>query len=58
MNAPNDGSAVKLAQAALRVTRGGSYTDGAARLRLSMREALPPGTRDVTTGFRIVRELP
>ena len=57
-NAPNDGSAVKFTQAAQRVARGGSYTDGAARLRLSMREALSPGTRDMTTGFRIVRVLP
>ena len=57
-SAPADGSAVKVAQASTRVARGGSYTDGAARLRLSMREALPAGTRDTTTGFRIVRELP
>lgn len=42
----------------LRVVRGGSYTDGASRLRLSMREGLAPSTRDTTTGFRIVRELP
>lgn len=56
-NAPNDGTAVKSAQAAMRVVRGGSYTDGPTRLRLSMREALAPSTRDVTTGFRIVREL-
>jgi len=56
--APADGSAEKTAQAATRVARGGSYTDGAARLRLSMREGLPAGTRDTTTGFRIVRELP
>jgi formylglycine-generating enzyme required for sulfatase activity len=42
----------------MRVARGGSYADGASRLRLSLRERLAPGTRDVTTGFRIVRELP
>ena len=54
--APADGSAMKAAP--MRVARGGSYTDGAARLRLSMREGLPAGTRDTTTGFRIVRELP
>jgi formylglycine-generating enzyme required for sulfatase activity len=58
VGAPSDGSAVKSAQAGMHVVRGGSYADGATRLRLSMREALPPGTRDVTTGFRIVRELP
>jgi len=57
-NAPNDGSAVKSAQAITRVARGGSYADGASRLRLSLREGLPSSTRDTTTGFRIVRELP
>lgn len=56
--APDDGAAVRSAQAAMRVARGGSYADGASRLRLSLREGLAPGTRDVTTGFRIVRELP
>jgi serine/threonine-protein kinase PpkA len=55
--ASNDGSAMKLAQGAMRVARGGSYSDGAARLRLSMREGLPASTRDSTTGFRVVREL-
>jgi formylglycine-generating enzyme required for sulfatase activity len=55
--APTDGSAATAPQTT-RVARGGSYTDGAARLRLSMREGLPAGTRDATTGFRIVRELP
>jgi len=56
--APADGSAATATQPAQHVVRGGSYTDGAARLRLSMREGLPAATRDVTTGFRIVRELP
>jgi len=42
----------------LRVVRGGSYADGAQRLRLSIREGLPAGTRDALTGFRVVRELP
>ena len=46
---------MKAAQAAIHVVRGGSYSDGATRLRLSMREGLPINTRDVTTGFRIVR---
>jgi formylglycine-generating enzyme required for sulfatase activity len=55
--APNDGSSLKSAGAAMRVARGGSYMDGSARLRLSMREGLAPDTRDATTGFRIVREL-
>ena len=58
IGAPSDGSAVKAAQAVIHVVRGGSYTDGATRLRLSMREGLSINTRDVTTGFRIVRELP
>jgi formylglycine-generating enzyme required for sulfatase activity len=56
--APDDGTAVRSTQAAMRVARGGSYADGASRLRLSLREGLVPGTRDVRTGFRIVRELP
>jgi formylglycine-generating enzyme required for sulfatase activity len=56
-SAPNDGSAAKAAQA-MRVARGGAYTDGAARLRLSLREGVPAGTRDPITGFRVVRELP
>ena len=56
--ASNDGSASKSAPGGLRVARGGSYADGAARLRLSMREGLPANTRDSTTGFRIARELP
>ncbi len=55
---PSDGTALKSTKSAMRVVRGGSYTDGSARLRLSMREGLAPDTRDVTTGFRIVRELP
>jgi formylglycine-generating enzyme required for sulfatase activity len=58
VGAPGDGSAVKSIQSTSRVVRGGSYADGATRLRLSMREGLPLGTRDVTTGFRIARELP
>src|SRR5262249_50414259 len=57
-SAPTDGSALKSAKPTMRVVRGGSYTDGAARLRLSLREGLAPNTRDTTTGFRIVRELP
>lgn len=58
--APSDGTATTAAtsQSAQRVARGGSYADGAARLRISLREGLPAGTRDAMTGFRIVRELP
>ena len=58
VGAPGDGSAAESTQSASRAVRGGSYADGATRLRLSMREGLPLGTRDVTTGFRIARELP
>ncbi|MEJ1963383.1 MAG: SUMF1/EgtB/PvdO family nonheme iron enzyme [Gammaproteobacteria bacterium] len=56
--ASDDGAATTSPQVSMRVARGGSYRDGASRLRLSMREGLAPGTRDVITGFRIVRELP
>jgi formylglycine-generating enzyme required for sulfatase activity len=57
--APTDGSAVKTGAAAgMRVARGGSYADGSARLRLSLREGLPENTRDSVTGFRVARELP
>jgi formylglycine-generating enzyme required for sulfatase activity len=56
--APADGSAVKSTQGPMRVARGGSYADGSARLRISLREGLEPSTKDVTTGFRIARELP
>ena len=56
--ASSDGSAMQSASGAMHVARGGSYADGAARLRLSMREGLPANTRDTTTGFRVARELP
>ena len=56
--APVDGSARELAGSTERVVRGGSYADGAAKLRLSTREGLAAGTRDGLTGFRVVRELP
>jgi formylglycine-generating enzyme required for sulfatase activity len=58
VGAPSDGSAVKSSQTTSRVVRGGSYADGATRLRLSMREGLPLNAHDVTTGFRIARDLP
>jgi formylglycine-generating enzyme required for sulfatase activity len=56
--APTDGSARTSGQAGLHVARGGSYVDGASKLRLTTREGLPDTTRDSLTGFRIVRELP
>lgn len=57
-SAPADGSAVPVAADMLRVARGGSYVDTATKLRLSTREGIPQATRDVLTGFRVVRELP
>ncbi|MBM0106711.1 formylglycine-generating enzyme family protein [Steroidobacter sp. S1-65] len=57
--APSDGAAVSSsANNNMRVARGGSYADGAAKLRLSMREGLPSDTRDALTGFRVLREVP
>lgn len=56
--APVDGSARELAGSSERVVRGGSFADGAAKLRLSTREGLAASTRDGVTGFRVVRELP
>lgn len=58
-DAPSDGAAViSSASNNMRVARGGSYADGAATLRLSMREGLPSDTRDALTGFRVLREVP
>jgi formylglycine-generating enzyme required for sulfatase activity len=55
--APDDGSARKTADSALRVVRGGAYDDAAPKLRFTTREGLDPSTRDATTGFRVVREF-
>ncbi len=43
--------------AAVGVTRGGSYADDADGLRLSSRQTRPATDRDAMTGFRVVREL-
>lgn len=56
--APSDGAAVSSSSNNMRVARGGSYADSAAKLRLSMRESLPSETRDALTGFRVLREVP
>ena len=56
--APTDGSARTAGQSGMHVVRGGSYVDNSAKLRLSTREPLADGTRDVVTGLRVVRELP
>jgi formylglycine-generating enzyme required for sulfatase activity len=55
--APDDGSARKSAEGALRVVRGGAFTDIAAKLRFTTREGIDSATRDNVTGFRVVREL-
>jgi formylglycine-generating enzyme required for sulfatase activity len=55
--APDDGSARSTADSALRVVRGGAYSDSAPKLRFTTREGVDPATRDATTGFRVVREL-
>ncbi len=55
--APADGSARDTADTALRVVRGGAYSDTTPKLRFTTREGLDPKTRDTLTGFRVVREL-
>jgi formylglycine-generating enzyme required for sulfatase activity len=56
--APTEGSARTSGETGFHVARGGSYVDGASKLRLTTREGLPDTTRDSLTGFRVVRELP
>lgn len=53
-----EGAAARVAAGAMRVVRGGSYADGAARIRFSLREGLPEEARDAFTGFRVMREVP
>ncbi|HEY0686687.1 MAG TPA: formylglycine-generating enzyme family protein [Steroidobacter sp.] len=55
--APSDGAAVNSSADGMRVARGGSYADSSTKLRLSLREGLPPDTRDALTGFRVLREV-
>lgn len=52
------GAAAQVALHPMRVVRGGSWIDPAAKVRLSSREPLAGETRDAFTGFRVVRELP
>jgi formylglycine-generating enzyme required for sulfatase activity len=54
--AATDGSA-RGGGGALRVVRGGSYRDSADALRSSARTALPAGTTDDQTGFRVLVEV-
>ena len=55
--APDDGSARRTGDTAMRVVRGGAYNDTKPKLRVSTREGLATSTRDVVTGFRVVREF-
>jgi formylglycine-generating enzyme required for sulfatase activity len=52
---PTDGSARDAGGA--RVARGGSFRDGAGKVRPGAREPLDPASHDAVTGFRLVREL-
>jgi formylglycine-generating enzyme required for sulfatase activity len=54
--APGDGSP-RPAAGADRVVRGGSFKDPLAKLRSAARTRLEAGSRDLMTGFRLVREL-
>ncbi len=56
--APSDGAAITTSMNNKRVARGGSFADGATKLRLSVREGLAADTRDALTGFRVLREVP
>jgi formylglycine-generating enzyme required for sulfatase activity len=56
-NARLDGSARSHETEALRVVRGGSFTDPGHKLRSAAREPLDRSHRDTVTGFRVVREV-
>jgi formylglycine-generating enzyme required for sulfatase activity len=56
-NARLDGSARSHEAEALRVVRGGSFTDPGHKLRSAAREPLDRAHRDTVTGFRVVREV-
>jgi len=56
-DAPDNGSARRTGDTAMRVVRGGAYNDTKPKLRVSTREPLAAMTRDVVTGFRVVREF-
>jgi formylglycine-generating enzyme required for sulfatase activity len=55
--APADGTARQSGEGAQRVVRGGAYTDLKPKLRFTTREGLDASTRDVITGFRVVRDF-
>ena len=48
-----DDDAVNLAEDALWIMRGGSYTDDINNIRTAVRGAVDPGVRNVTIGFRV-----
>jgi formylglycine-generating enzyme required for sulfatase activity len=56
VGAPGDGSP-RAAAGGDRVVRGGSFKDPLTKLRSAARTRLESGSRDVMTGFRLVREL-
>lgn len=56
--APSDGSAVPEVPGCSRVMRGGSWIDAPRVLRSAYRGHVPPGTRFIYRGFRVVRTLP
>ena len=56
-NARLDGSARSHETEALRVVRGGSFTDPGHKLRSAAREPLDRSHRDTVTGFRVVRDV-
>ncbi|MDJ0808325.1 MAG: SUMF1/EgtB/PvdO family nonheme iron enzyme [Gammaproteobacteria bacterium] len=55
--APGDGSPYLNQKSSEGVVRGGSYADGKKALQSSARQPLPAETKDVFTGFRLVRDI-
>ncbi|MBX9746458.1 MAG: formylglycine-generating enzyme family protein, partial [Hyphomonadaceae bacterium] len=53
VDAPNTGAAVSRGDCARRVTRGGSWRDGAASLRIASRSRVGQTVRDAGIGFRV-----
>ena len=54
--APSDASA-RNGNSDHRVVRGGSYSDGANKIRSASRQRLLTQTGDTETGFRVLREV-
>lgn len=55
--APRDGSPNADANCALRVLRGGSWTDTPGPVRIGAREGRPPDERLAIAGFRVARDV-